>query len=1554
MRLFLLSIFFSSGLIASAFSQMKFQKSYGGSENEKYNSICSTNDEGYIIAGKHSNVPYSDSNIIITRLTKYGNIIWSKKYYYNNYENCVGLCEVNKNEFVIAGTLKNLGTGRDFYAMCIDTNGTIKWAKSYGDVTDEDCYNIVKIRNGFLLVGTQGIPSTDYTGIPRIKTAYIVKINNSGTLIYKKTYTGQGYVFNGVSLMSSHDHTIGGSPLEIDVRYTAATEDNNGDYIFAGCSIFAGDTLGQSQYYFFFKTDSLGLNKWAKYYHAGCNNYQGFNPIYSIIPFNNSYVFCGANKIDFDIPLYSLMGIVSGGYGQAFLIKMDYNGNFIWRRQSPNNGTVIKKIVKTADGGLLCAGHYYNQGAYVIKADSTGNVLWKRIYGNGSGRESFSDFTINKNTFVFAGSDKLNENNGFLVMTDTLGNSAGCNETNVIDDLTINSNYTPINYSNVVSDFGIEKNVTFHVNNYGLSIHTYCSFIPPTPPVITPSQRNITIFKNCSNKICFSITDINLPNDSVKPLMILPGHGPKKGTVSFYSDSCLTYQPNINFTGKDSLLVYVSDTGGLYDTAVLRINVIPYSSINLGNDTTLCNYSTLVLNAGKGFDTYLWQDGSTMQTHKVEVPGTYWVKVTSGLCSVRDTITVGYNYFNEVSLGKDTTLCEGASLVLNVQDEYTSYKWQDGTTDSTYQVHSKGSYWVTVTSGICSNTDSIFINYDTIPDVNLGKDTILCNDASITLNAGTSYSNYLWQDGSIQTTYKVTAADTFWVRIKAGVCFASDTINVTYNYITPVYLGNDTTLCEGDNLTLNAHKGYEVYQWQDGSTDSVLHVSVNGLYWVKATAGVCNIKDSIRVLYDTIPEINLGKDTILCNNSTITLEPGDGFDKYLWQDGSILQTYKVTGAEICWVKITAGACYASDTIKVAYNFINPLYLGKDTTLCEGKSIILNAHKGYASYQWQDSSADSILLVSSNGLYWVRTTAGACIADDTIKIIFDTIPHIDLGKDTILCNSASLTISPGNTFDGYYWQDHSTKATYNVTSADTFWVRINAGACITSDTIIVTYSFIKPVHLGNDTVLCEGNSITLNAHKGYTSYQWQDGSTDTFLIVNSQGSYWVKTIAGVCSGKDTIFIKYDTIPDIELGKDTILCNSNTITLNPGSGFDSYQWQDGTRNKTYLVTKADTFWVKIKAGACSASDTIKIIYDNIIPVSLGSDTTLCEGSLLEINAGSGYNSYLWQNGDIDSTLIIDTIGVYWIRTSKGICFTTDTIRVDYDSIPYINLGKDSILCYNDTITLTPGTGFDYYLWQDGTTNANFHATQKGLYWTEVVSGACFARDTINIIDSTLKINIGNDTSLCSDLTITLSPGNGFDKYVWQDGSVLPEYSVNNTGTYWVSAVKDCYAGNDTVNVSYYPEVPSPTLKYVQDSLITLQGYVYKWYYSSSLITAANDYIYFPEIEGEYKVEISDLNGCTNTDSIRISVNKCDSIDIYPNPCDRYVCLNSHFLKIKKVTFYNPVGQSIRLYNAINDNQFCISIDNTLTSGLYFLNIELDFCTVRKTIFIAKFNK
>lgn len=310
-----------------------------------------------------------------------------------------------------------------------------------------------------------------------------------------------------------------------------------------------------------------------------------------------------------------------------------------------------------------------------------------------------------------------------------------------------------------------------------------------------------------------------------------------------------------------SATVRVSDTGTVNvivertdmcttTSDTIAVRAIPVPPLDLGSDTILCADS-MTLDAGPGFVSYRWQDGSARRTFRAPRPGTYWVETrTADGCLLRDTIVVlPAGISATVDLGPDTALCGETVIVLDAGPVAISYRWQDGSTRRQFTAFGPGTYWVTVTD-LCGRTatDTIVISQgpNAAPTPSLGSDTSVCGTASVTLDAGPGFSTYRWSDGSTERTLVASTPGIYWVEVSNPCGTARDTIEVHLR-LAQIDIGEDTVICRGDSITLVGPDGATAYRWSTGATARTITATDTGTYWVEARLDDCVAHDTIRV-----------------------------------------------------------------------------------------------------------------------------------------------------------------------------------------------------------------------------------------------------------------------------------------------------------------------------------------------------------------------------------------------------------------------------------------------------------------------------------------------------------------------------------------------------------------------------------------------------------------------------------------------------------------------------------------------------------------------------------
>jgi|GEM_PF-2732387 len=409
-------------------------------------------------------------------------------------------------------------------------------------------------------------------------------------------------------------------------------------------------------------------------------------------------------------------------------------------------------------------------------------------------------------------------------------------------------------------------------------------------------------------------------------------------------------------------------------------------------------------------------------------------------------------------LGNDTLLCQGQSITFDVSNPGAQYLWQDGSTDPVFITDQPGTYWVEIQSTGCSFSDTIEVTASESGSLTLSTgDTTLCSSSSLVIDLSGSFSTFLWQDGSTDPVYTITESGNYSVtRTNSCGTQNSDTIEVTI--IDPqVELGNDTTICENELLNLSAQFPQATYLWQDGSTDPEYTVSETGTYWVTLVVSGCSATDTILVSYTPLPSVALGNDTVLCQGAQLLLSatslPGTS---YVWSDNSTLPALTISSAGYYSVTASNTCGATSDTIGISYSSFEDIYLGADTTICSGDTVILDATSPFAFYTWQDNSTASAFMVTSPGNYWVSSTSEGCEQRDTITIGFFDLPFFDLGEDTTICNGEELYLLLTHPQSFYTWENGSTEPDATISEEGTYWVTETNQCGFFTDTLEVAY------------------------------------------------------------------------------------------------------------------------------------------------------------------------------------------------------------------------------------------------------------------------------------------------------------------------------------------------------------------------------------------------------------------------------------------------------------------------------------------------------------------
>ncbi len=503
---------------------------------------------------------------------------------------------------------------------------------------------------------------------------------------------------------------------------------------------------------------------------------------------------------------------------------------------------------------------------------------------------------------------------------------------------------------------------------------------------------------------------------------------------------------------------------------------------------------------------------------------------------------------------------------------------------------------------------------------------------------------------------------------------------------------------------------------------------------------------------------------------------------------------------------------------------------------------------------------------------------------------------------------------------------------------------SVGGTINNLSIVYETEDFVPVEftIGNDTAICQGDTLILRPDTVLNNYHWQDGSTDSVYYVFSSGIYWLEFIDEYgCSYIDSVYVDVIKQPRVNLGPDTSFCANTPYLLHAGPGYNSYLWQDGSADSIYLVDTSGIYWITVENECGTASDTVEIDYVESFQIDLGSDTSFCYGKSITLSPGSGYINYYWQDGSGDTVYVATQSGIYWVQvTDSAGCTASDTVTVETFMTFDFSIGNDTTICYGDYIFLNGPEGYASYLWQDGSGYNSFIADTAGIYWLEITdTNNCAARDSLLLQTDKVPAGIlGTDTLMCKDSVKVLRTVPAFEQYFWQDSSQDSIYIASEPGKYWVMVFDTLgCSGSDTITLSYPPAV---TLE------LKREGYLCED--DSVLLTAISNYDSFiwqdsstssyfvAKDSGTYWVSVT--NGCeTKRDTIIIDA--CSSIwipNVFTPNNDGY---NDYFYAVAKniskfkMEIFNRWGQVLAILNSIDEKWDGTYKGRPVAEGTYF---------------------
>jgi hypothetical protein len=850
----------------------------------------------------------------------------------------------------------------------------------------------------------------------------------------------------------------------------------------------------------------------------------------------------------------------------------------------------------------------------------------------------------------------------------------------------------------------------------------------------------------------------------------------------------------------------------------------------------------------------------------------------------------------------------------------------------------------------------------------------------------------------------------------------------TFNFPQPFIWTGDNLLVQTCWSNNNSSNPYSDVKYDNTTFAATFYGVGDG----ESVATICNNPPNPSITFNSRPQFILGYDAscqgprvpvvatinagpaltvsappAVCNGSIGTIQvtsPLGNFASYTWSPTADLYTnatattpYNGGNASTLYFKSTvvgqhAFALYATNTsgqqcsgLDTAKIWVQPKDVtisGDPDTICITGSTILRLvpNSGYApgSIQWQESSNGTTYTdingatgvsyttptLSANRYYKALIKAGTTNCETPVKLVVIADPVVNSALDSFHCGPGEVVLTAqtgGNSIPLWY------------TSA-TGGLPVGSGNTFTTPFLAATTSFYVTGGGGSAGYIKMVGSGASVSNDGVTPfYSGWGGCRHQYLITAAE-----LLAAGIPAGAELNSLAFDVVA----GATTY--QGFTISMK-------------TTTATALTTtwETNTMQVRVPTDHAAVPGVNTMAFD--VPFSWdGTSNIVIQTCWSNQNNNNPVSTVRYDNTTYAATHYAQSDG----QTPTAMCGTTNTgstlnrrpkLTIGYKKrcespreeviayihpVPVVELGTDMNKCVEEGAVEVLDAGFQAngptFLWDDGTSTQVRGITQTGTYYVKVTNQyTCSKSDTINVILRTKpEVELGNDTTVCNGVILTLDAGNDGIEYFWNTGANTQSISINTPGSYnvFVTNSQGCIK-EDTIVVTMQGELPTiQGINISNNGLYTFnfaavnpQNVIgYDWdfgdnsphsYQSEPTHTYADG--------GNYIVTLTLSSSCgfytDSTSAHIVGINQLsvgqNEVSVYPNPTQEVATiLSKGALKMEKVEVYNILGQVIYTSKADDAKKHTLKLDG-IASGLYTIQIYTDKGAVARKLEIIK---
>lgn len=640
--------------------------------------------------------------------------------------------------------------------------------------------------------------------------------------------------------------------------------------------------------------------------------------------------------------------------------------------------------------------------------------------------------------------------------------------------------------------------------------------------------------------------------------------------------------------------------------------------------------------------TYLWEDGSTLNTRTNLAAGTYSVVIEDGnLCQVTETFVITEPAILAVTSSSQTnaTLYNAAdgtaTVVVSGGTAPYTYSWSpSGGTSATATGLLAGNYTVTITDANgCFVTQDFTITQPIPLMLNPSSKTdATCNgkaDGTATVNpfGGNAPYTYLWSNGQTTQTATGLAAGTYTVVVTD---YTLNTIVDTVIVGEPTVLGVTSDVitnitCFGLNngaITILVTGGTApyTYKWSNGANTAGVSSLLAGTYSVEVTdANGCKVSNSFTVTQPSALTVAIGTlQNVSCNGSangsvTMNVTGGTAPYTYSWTTGqSGTSLSGLSGGSYTFTATDANNCTVTQTVTVTEPAVVHPPAIFTQNLCSGQNATLSSIPNTAqNIKWYSAAVGGVLLpgttpVVSGTTYYASETINGCESTYRTSVLVNITNITPITTTSLtICGNTMIgnVVLDGFSFTQLKWYSSATAAitlsNSDVLTNGIYYVSKYINGCESTRVAVqVTAQAVVPSPVvPTSQSVCAGSTIADLAVTNIpgATVNWYTTPQSTMVLAPStvllNGTYYVDQMVGSCKSQRVAVqvqvsnVYAPTISNLNLCDEATVANLYLPNQNA-----NYVWYANATTTTELASTykfmTGTYYVAEKMGSCTS--------------------------------------------------------------------------------------------------------------------------------------------------------------------------------------------------------------------------------------------------------------------------------------------------------------------------------------------------------------------------------